>query len=296
MCYGVTLKFKRWVFDIECDSEYYQNTRERLQRIVTLICKEKKMKKLFCWMAVILLSSGGLAQAQEKNELGVTFDVTYSSRWMSRGVPVWGKDGGFFETMSLDLWGTGFGFGVIHRSATGGGNAKKQRIDYTLSYSNSAFDSTLYETKYKVAYMYKNWYNKMTNKDIEMCVFQYSLPKILGSTGLVPYGITTYDYPAKSDHGYGDHWAGWVHRFGLGYDLDVFDLPSPLHLSSDIAYTDGFRGADHDWSFTTFGISTKLKLSENITFVPAIYQQISMDDSVCDHDVTYCMLSMKYEF
>jgi len=79
MCYGVTLKFKRWVFDIECDSEYYQNTRERLQRIVTLICKEKKMKKLFCWMAVILLSSGGLAQAQEKNELGVTFDaVSYT--------------------------------------------------------------------------------------------------------------------------------------------------------------------------------------------------------------------------
>jgi len=255
-------------------------------------------------IVVALFATPALSQtqAQEKaKELGVTLDVSYVSKWMSRGMEVWGENGGFFETVNVDLWETGFNFAYIHRSATGSGNVKKQRMDYMLSYSDSAFDSTPCKIKYTVGYMYKNWYNKLTNvagksKDIQMWVLKYSFPKLLGSTGLIPYGVTTCDYPAKSDHGLGSHWAGWVHRFGLGYDLNVPELASPLHLTSEIAYTDGFRAADHDWSYATLGASTKIKLSENVTFVPGIYHQISMDDSVCDHDVTYCQISMKYKF
>ena len=260
-------------------------------------------------VAVALFTVPAVSRAEEPaKKLGVTFDLTYVSKWMSRGVEIWSEDGGFFETITLDLWGTGFKTAVIHRSATGsgnldrGGNVNRQRLDYMLSYGGAAFDSTPYKATYTVGYMYKNWYDKLANAagksmDIEMWFLKYSFPELLGSTGLVPYGITTYDHPAKSDDGFNNnHWDGWVHRFGLGYDLNVFELPSPLHLSSDIAYTAGFRAADHDWSFATFGISSKLKLSENMAFVPAVYQQISMDDSVCDHDVTYCSLSVKYEF
>ena len=252
--------------------------------------------------ALFITPAVSQAQAQEKaKELGVSLDVTYVSKWMFNGREVWGADGGFFETINLDLWGTGFKAAVIHRSATGSGRVNKQRLDYMLSYSGTAFDSTPYKTKFTVGYMYKNWYDKLANaagksKDCETNILKYSLPNILGSTGLVPYGITTYTYPAHSHDGFGKHWAGWVHRFGLGYDLNVPDLPNPLHLSSDIAYNDGFWAADHDWSYATFGISTKLKLSENMTFAPAIYHQVSMDDSVCDHDVTYCMIGMKFEF
>ena len=255
-------------------------------------------------VVAFLFIAPAVSQAQEQEEskkLGVSFDFSYVSKWMSRGVEVWSEDGGFFETLDVDLWGTGFKFAFIHRSATGSGWVNKQRMDYMLSYSNSTFDATPYKTKFTVGYMYKNWYDKLANaagksKDIEMWLLKYSFPKILGTTGLVPYGVTTYDHPAHSHDGFGSHWDGWVHRFGLGYDLNVSVIPSPLHLSSDIAYTDGFRAADHDWSFATFGISTNLKLSDNMTFVPAIYQQISMDKSVCDHDVTYCALSVKYAF
>ena len=254
-------------------------------------------------VAAVLFTVPAVSRTEEQpKKLGVTFDLTYVSKWMSRGVEVWSEDGGFFETITLDLWGTGFKTAVIHRLATGSGWVNRQRMDYMLSYSGNAFDSTPSKIKYTVGYMYKNWYDKLANAagksmDIEMWFLKYSFPELLGSTGLVPYGITTYDQPAKSDDGFNSsHWDGWVHRFGLGYDLNIPELPSPLHLSSDIAYTDGFRATDHDWSFATFGISSKLKLSENMAFVPAVYQQISMDDSVCDHNVTYCMLSMKYEF
>ena len=263
----------------------------------------RKTGILLVAVALFATLSVGQAQAQEEGKkLGVSLDVTYMSKWMSRGVECYSEDGAFFETVDVDLWGTGFGFATTHQSATGGGWVNMQRMNYKVYYGNSLFDDKAYKTKYNIAWVYENWYDKWANaagksKDIEMCVFNYSLPNLLGSTGLIPYGITTYDYPAESDDGFNNsHWDGWVHRFGIGYDLDLPALPSPLHLSSDIAYTDGLRAAEHDWSFATFGISTKFKLSENMAFVPGIYQQVSMDDSVCDHDVTYCKVSMKYKF
>ena len=73
-------------------------------------------------------------------------------------------------------------------------------------------------------------------------------------------------------------------------------LTVTLNLTSDIAYNDGFGGKAHDWSYATFGLSTKLKIAENLSFVPGIYHQISMKDSICKHDVTHCILSMKYKF
>ena len=262
------------------------------------------MRKLgiLSMVVAVLFIAPAVSQAQEPaKKLGVSLDLTYVSKWIFNGTEVWSEDGGFYETIALDLWKTGFKTSVTHRSSTGDGWVNRQRLDYMLGYGGSAFDDTPYMMKYTVTYMYKNWYDKLANAagksmDCETWTLKYSLPNLLGSTALVPYGITNYTEPAHSHDGWSKHWNGCVHRLGLGYDLDVPDLPSPLHLASDIAYTDGFCAADHDWSFVTCEISTKLKLSDNITFAPAVYYQISMDDSVCDHDITYCALSVKYVF
>ena len=259
-------------------------------------------------VAAALFTVPPVSRAEEQaKKLGVSLGVDYVSKWIFNGREVWSEDGGFFETINLDLWGTGFGVAYTHRSALGsgnldrGGNVNRQRMDYMFAYGGSAFDAEPYEVKYKVSYMSKNWYDKLANAagkslDCETWTLKYSLPNLLGSTGLVPYGITNYTEPADSHDGWGKHWNGCVHRLGLGYDLSVPSLESPLHLSSDIAYNDGFCRGDHEWAFATVGASTKTKLSENMMFVPAVYHQISMDDSLTDHDVTYCVLSMKYEF
>ena len=81
-----------------------------------------------------------------------------------------------------------------------------------------------------------------------------------------------------------------------GYDLHNPELPAPLHLSAEVAYNDGLGGRVSDWSYATFGVSTKLDINENTAFVPGVYHQVSMDDSICKRDVTYAMLSMKYKF
>jgi hypothetical protein len=156
-------------------------------------------------------------------------------------------------------------------------------------------------TKYKVNWVYKHYYDQPRNQsNVQAWVLALSWPKILGMEEVVPYYVATYDSPSGSGYKAAgmENYAGWVHRFGFGYDLELPELPAPLRLSSDIAFTDGFRrGVDHDWSFVTFGIQTSLKINEQLSFVPRVYQQLTLDDSVNPNkDVTYCLLSMKYKF
>jgi len=249
-------------------------------------------------VAVILLMSVALAQAQDNknNELGVTFDLTYMSKWMSKGSEAYGQQGAIFKTIDLDLYGTGFGVKVTHRNATASGYVDKQRFDYRPYYKNQLFEGESYATNYDISCGYEHYPGLARNKanTTYEWIFAFSWPDILPE-GLVPSYIAHYEYPAGSHYNH-SYITGWVHRFILGYDLNVPELPTPLHLSSEVAYTDGLGGAAHDWSYATFGVSTKLKITDNLSFVPGLYHQISMDDSVCERDVTYCELSMKYKF
>jgi hypothetical protein len=151
---------------------------------------------------------------------------------------------------------------------------------------------------YKAKWIYKNWYDNPRNRaNVQAWVFNFSWPDIFPIENLNPYYIVYYDSPAGSNYDVPKHSAGWVHLFGLGYNLNVADLPNPFCLTAEFAYTDGFRAADHDWSYATLGISTKLKLTDSTSLVPGLYHQITMDDSVGQRkDITYCKVSLKYKF
>ena len=126
--------------------------------------------------------------------------------------------------------------------------------------------------------------------------FAFSWPDLVPG-GLVPSYVACVEYPAGS--GYNNRAnGGWWHLLGLGYALDVDGLSNPLNLSAHLAYRDGLGGGatDHDWSHATLGVSTAFSVAENLTVVPGLYYQISMDDSVCNRDVTYVALSMQYKF
>ena len=260
-----------------------------------------RVKILGIFAATLIITSvlnlTGLAQAEE-NKLGVTFDLTYMSKWMTKGKEGYGQQGAFFETIDIDLWGTGFGTAVTHQSATASGYVDKQRFNYKLYYGGNLFDGEPYKINYKVNWIYKHYYGRARSKgDTQEWEFVFSWPDILPIENLVPKYIAHYEYPAGSNY---DNRAitGWVHRFGLSYELSIPELTEPLNLSAEIAYRDGLGGGsvDHDWSHATLGGSTKFKITKNLSFVPGLYHQISMDDSVCKRDVTYCKLSMKYRF
>jgi len=254
------------------------------------------MRKTVLLIAVIPLCMPGIAVA-EKRELGVTLDLTYMSKYLSKGSESYGQQGALFKTIDVDLYGTGFGLRVKHRNATSSGYVDKQRFDFGPYYKTQLFKGRPYATDCDLSVRYE-YYPRLAKEKAKTTyewIFAFAWPNILPK-GFTPSYIAHYEYPAGS--GYRYHYiTGWVHRFGLSYDLSVPQLPQPLRLSSEVAYTDGLGGASHDWSYATFGLSTGFKISDNLSFHPGIYQQISMDDSVASRkDITYCKLSMKYRF
>lgn len=251
---------------------------------------------------LLLLATAGVCCADTINEpteeakLGVTFDLTYSSKWMSKGAEAYGQKGALFKTIDLDLYGTGFGVKVTHRNATASGYVDKQRFDYRPYYKSQLFEERPYATSYNISVGYEHYpglARNVANTTFEW-IYAFSWPKLLPE-GFVPSYIAHYEYPAGSNYRHHDI-TGWVHRFGLGYDLTLLEIPEPLHLSSEVAYRDGLGAAAHDWSYATFGLSTEFGLTDNLSFVPGFYHQISMDDSVSERDVTYCILSMRHKF
>ena len=254
------------------------------------------MKKRVLLIAVTLICMPRIA-ASEEHKLGVTLDLTYVSKYLSKGAEGYGQQGGLFKTIDVDLYGTGFGVKVMHRNATSSGYVDKERFDFRPYYKNQLFGGEPYATKYNISvgYEYYPGLAKHKAKTTYEWIFAFSWPNILPKN-FIPSYIAHYEYPAGS--GYRSrNITGWVHRFGLSYDLDVPELPQALRLSSEAAYTDGLGGAAHDWSYATFGLSTGFKITDNLSFLPGVYHQISIDDSVAKRDdITYCKLSMRYKF
>jgi len=255
------------------------------------------MQKAVLLSVGIWLSAACLAGAEDK-KLGATFDLKYMSKYMIKGTEAYGQQGGLWETVKFDLWGTGLAVGVGHQAATSSGYVDNQRLNYMVYYDNTLFDGTPFKTDYKLNWIYKNYYGRARNiGNTQNWIFAFSWPKILPVKNLAPYYIADYEHPAGS--GYVNRGiSGFVHTFGLGYDLAVPELANPLRLSGDISYRDGYGGGavDHDWSHATLGISTKLDINKNTSFLPGVYHQISMDDSVCKRDVTYAVLSLRHKF
>jgi len=252
-------------------------------------------KKMILVLFVAALALVQTARAEE-GKLSVSFDLTYTSKWLSKGVEAYGDKGGLFKTINIDLYGTGFGVKVKHRNATSSGYVDKQRFDYRPYFKSRVFEDKPWAMNYNFSVGYEHYpglARHRANTTYEW-IFAFSWPNILPA-GLIPSYIAHYEYPAEGGEAY-NHITGWVHRFCLAYNMSLPDIPQTLRLSSEVAYTDGLGGASHDWSYATFGLSTSLKLGENISFVPGLYHQLSMDDSVNTNDVTYTMLSLRCAF
>ena len=107
-------------------------------------------------IAIILLSTIRPAKAEEK-KLAVTLDFTYMSKWMTKGREGYGQQGGIFETIDIDLWGTGFGTAVTHQQATASGYVNKERLNYNVYYGSSLFNNQALKTNYKISWFYKQY-------------------------------------------------------------------------------------------------------------------------------------------
>jgi hypothetical protein len=267
--------------------------------------KEIVMKQKVLLAIIVLLTATTLVQAQR--ELHGAFEVIYQSKYIWRGIDIYNDKSAIQSSVSLDLFGTGFGFSAMAHRANSSGAEAGERWDYTLNYKNALFGDEPYATQYMVGWVYYNFPHISSRVgDLQEVYTALSWPEILPVEGLVPTYVLVKLWPAEGNSTIGGNASGWAHIFMLDYGLSLErflpDYPDQvLRLHSEFVYNDGVdpRGGvvDHDWSNAVLGIATDFKVTENVTVTPGIYHQVTMDKSINpDKDETWFMLSTKYEF
>jgi len=280
------------------------------------------MKQKVLLAAIVVLAATALVQAQE--ELHGYLDLTYQSRYLWRGIDVYGDKSAIQPTLLLDLYGTGFGFSVEGHRANSGDFETQERWDFTLFYKNGLFMDQSYATQYMVWWRYFYFPDAPLDGipaglsgdiDLQEAAVALSWPEILPVEGLVPSYVLVKLWPAESGTFVGSQniaglsngtASGFAHIFMLDYPITVEDLlpelpEQVLNLHTEFVFNDGVDprglGVDHDWSNAVFGVSTDFDLAENVTFTPGLYYQITMDKTINpDQDELWCTLGMKYSF
>lgn len=277
------------------------------------------MKQKVLLAAVVLMVVAVPVRAQ--GELHGAVDVTFQTKYVWRGFDVYDDTSGIQPSVTLDLYGTGFGLSVMGHRANSSGYENAERWDYTLFYKNALFDGESYATQYMLGWVYYNYPDLRAKwADLQEIQAVLSWPEILPVEGLVPTYCIVKLWPSSSDSWVSSNLdlstkpptasagtaSGFAHIFMLDYALPLEnllpDVPEQvLRLHSEFVYNDGVGPAgqdvDSDWSNAVFGIATDFELAENVTLTPGVYHQITMDKSVNDDkDETWFTLGMKYEF
>ena len=259
-------------------------------------------------MTALIFSVCSVAWAQEEDQakLGIDLDATVVSKYIWRGYDLFDDHGALQPSVNVDLFGTGFSVNVwgsiplgTGSNNQGGGINQWQEYDYTVAYGRSVFEDQPYALDFGINYIYYNFPKLNHMADTQEIGASVALPNLikLGDIALVPSYYVGKLWPTSS--GVADV-AGGFHTLALSCDLPVpcavrKDAPQIFSFFTDITYNDGAFAADHDWSHATVGVSTGLEVGP-LTVTPALYYQISMDDSVNDEDELWGGLSVSYSF
>ncbi len=270
--------------------------------------------------AVILLSTAGLVQAQDE-PLGVTLDTTWVSKYLWRGFDLLDDKGAFQPSIDVDLFGSGFSVNVWASYPTAAGDMNKYtaaeasredatEYDCTVAYDMVICEDEAWATDIRFQGIYRDFIDRPSR-----AADDEEIGMLLAWPNVCPTGVVTPSYyvgkiwPAKAGKpraGKTDlpgEYGGWIHIFGIGYDLKVPGLTpntpeQVFNFSAAAVYNDGFASAtaDHDWSHALFGVSTEFELTENVSLTPALYYQSSWDDSVNPEDETWVSIGASCRF
>ena len=293
------------------------------------------MRKELLVVTVVLFGSIAPLFAQEApdgalhGDIGVTFDTKYV--W--RGILVYGADTAIHPFVNLDLMGSGFHLEAIGHRANASGHELGERWDYSPYYAGAFNVEQPCETRYMVGYRYFNYpdlsSHTCSSVDLQEMYAGFVFPRILGVPGLVPGYVVIKAWPSNSGtvvgarNPNGGTYSGWAHVFMLDYAMKVtgFTAETPeqtINFHVETVYNDGVdpRPAggytDSDWTHVMMSVSTDFDLGNNVIFTPALYYQITMEDNGAkgpnfpvggvyqgvspDHDITWASATLKYKF
>lgn len=277
--------------------------------------------------AVILLFAGGLVQAQD-DLVGVTLDATWVSKYLWRGFDVLDDKPAFQPSVEVDLFGSGFSVMVWASYPTAGGsspllvspsNPDGSRVNLTEYRYIGAYEATIcrgepHATSVRAQYIY---YDFIDNADPALDAYEVgvrlSWPNIsplenvipsyyvggiwpaAGRAGTTSGGIPKPDIPTNPD------FKGWIHMFGIGYDMKIPGLTPEtpeqvFSFGATAVYNDGYAGAAHDWSHALFGVSTDIELAKNLNVTPGFYYQVSWEETVNTEDEMVFSIGASWAF
>jgi len=234
-------------------------------------------KKGILLATVILLSSVGLVQAQE-DAVGVTLDATWVSKYLWRGIDLLDDKAAFQPSVDVDLFGSGFSVNVWASYPTAAGDMNKRpatvadpfgplgdsRIDateynYTLAYDAVICEDEDWATAVRVQAVYRDFIDRPDEAaDDQEVGLQVAWPNLCPTGAVTPSYYVGKIWPAAGKAGTNSagvakadlpfHYDGWVHIFGVNYDLKApgltADTPEQVYsFSAAAVYNDGFAGA-----------------------------------------------------
>ena len=297
------------------------------------VFKEMIMEKGILVGVAVLLITGGMAQAQTQDlTLHGAVDVTYLSKYVWRGFDIYDDKSAIQPSVNLDLFGTGFGVGVMGHRANSSEFENGERWDLNLYYGNRLFEGESYVTNYRLGWVLYNYPDQPTegnvrvpwvvapNASVQELHAILSWPEICPA-GVIPTYILVKMWPTDSGSfsgsrskaltaagipGFGGTASGFAHIFMLDYSFPIEGLipeipEHMINLHSEVVFNDGVgpagQNVDQDWSNAVFGVSTSIDLQDNLVLTPGVHHQITMDKSVNDDkDETWVTLSAMYKF
>jgi len=257
------------------------------------------------WDSLELLDAC-LGKPGEKGKLGIDLSTMFVSKHMWNGFDLLDDHGAFIALGTVYFGDTGFSGKIIGVLPLACGFEKSVELNYAAFYEHAFLKDTPYLTNFTANYFYYGKPNTAGSKaDTQEFGMGFSWPKLVsaGANSVVPSYYFGTLWPSRSGSNLSvSGCEGFIHTFGLGYDFVKSDFWSGgkeqiFSFFGNITYNDGFGGAavDHDWSHSLIGVSTCLGRG-NLTIAPALYYQISMDDSVNNEDELWCGISVTYRF
>lgn len=278
------------------------------------------------WIVIFLVTVVPVAMAGQEQAPGSSFnpfgnieilgygidlrgfiEISYLNKYLWRGFDVYDGASGFEPAAGVQFGDSGLGFQVRGHRANPAGHEDQERWDFNLYYQNTLFKNEPIEALCRFGWVYYN-YPEFPAKawDLQEMHLVVQLPRATGIKGLVPGYTVVKLWPSSDESLYTQRVSGFLHIATLDYSLS---LPGPIpaipeqviKFHGEICYNDGVSllnatDVDHDWSYGLLGVSTDFNLGYGVTFTPAVYHQLSMDDSVNNEDETWFTLTARWGF
>ena len=279
------------------------------------------MKRETIIIAILaMLALSGVSVAAE-GDLGITFDTTWVSKYIWRGIDLMDDKAAIQPSVNFDL-GNGLSANIwasypCSSGDSGFSTVNATEYDYSLTYSGTTCEGTANEIAYALSWIYYDFIDQPSKLgDAQEINLSVAMPKLCPG-GVVPSYTIVKMWAAESSAP-ASSLSGWIHVVGLDYGLNAGSIfennpEQIINLSWDITYNDGAgapgtynkatgvttpSNVDHDWSHMTFGASTAIEIPGGLgTFTPGIFYQVTMDKSVnADQDELWTGLSYSIDF